>query len=117
LNDNRGIISNQNGFTIQYTTIDQSLYFYTTNSNDLIGKFILEDALLVPPGPPGLRGTKPISETCGENGYSYCNYCNCGQCIISKYGDFFPGYKKTTSCGGKVCETYNCSCFGTPDGN
>ena len=112
LNDNRGIISNQNGFTIQYTTVDQSLYFYTTNSNDLMGKFILEDVLLVPPGPPGplgVRGTSknPGTYYCGDKGYGGCKYCNCGQCNNSVLK---PGYIKTTSCGGKVCESYNCDC-------
>ena len=111
LNDNRGIISNQNGFTIQYTTVDQSLYFYTTNSNDLIGKFILEDAMLRPPGPPGLKGNL---STCGEKGFYSCNYCNCGQCTKSPYIGGNPGYIKTnTSCSGKktkYCSSYYCKC-------
>ena len=109
LNDNRGIISNQNGFTIQYTIADQSLHFYTTNSNDLIGKLILEDALLVPPGPLGVRGTSknpsPFTYYCGENNQFFCNYCNCGQCGTKEK----PGYIKTTSCGAKDCLTYYCT--------
>jgi hypothetical protein len=104
LQDNRGIISNQNGFTIQYTTIDQSLYFYTTNSNDLMGKFILEDAMMNPPRPLGAKA-QPGTYGCGENGYHYCGYCNCGECFI--YGS--PGYKITTSCSHKVkCEDDKC---------
>ena len=109
LNDNRGIISNQNGFTIQYTTADQSLYFYTTNSNDLMGKLILEDALINPPGPPGLKRAAPAPDpnksSCGENGQYFCNYCNCGQCGTNDK----PGFISTTSCGIKDCLTYFCT--------
>ena len=104
LDDNRGIISNQNGFTIQYTTVDQSLYFYTTNSNDLMGKYILEDALKYIPGPPGLKANDYY---CGQNSYFGCNYCNCGQCNIVN----FPGFNTPPTTFGKInCSTYYCNC-------
>ncbi len=115
--DNRGIISNQNGFTIKYSTVDQSLYFYTTNSNDLMGKFILEDAMLIPPGPPRLKGGKPCSSSCGEKGAMYCNYCNCGECFSPTNDKQRPGTLYSSSCGQKYCRTFYCKCtpFLNPD--
>jgi len=105
LYDNRGIISNQNGFTIQYTTVDQRLYFYTSNSNDLMGQFTLEDAIMN----SGSLGLKAINGTysCGKNGWKSCSQCGCGECTAW----LLPGVSQeiTTSCGDKVkvCDTSN----------
>lgn len=79
LMDNRGISSNFDGFNLSYQTIDQSLNFHTTNSNDLIGKFILNDALIEPDYSCGGCYTATGFGSC--LGYvTSCGYCAKGDC-------------------------------------
>lgn len=110
--DNRGVMSNQDGFYISYQTIDQSLQFYSINSNDISFKGILRDSLIN--NKP--RGGNPGTYYCGTTNQKYnkrfysCNYCNCGECVCSAI-DQNPGITYKTSCGDVLCNTVDCKCL------
>ena len=99
--NSRGLLSNKDGFFLQYDVATSELIFYTTNSNHIIGKALL----LNREKKSSELKSNPHTISCGkQHSLKYCEYCDCGQCYTTG-SNKRPGRVAST--------TYNCcvACF------
>ena len=77
--NSRGLLSNKDGFFLQYDVATSELIFYTTNSNHIFGKALL----LNKEKKSSELKSNPHTFDCGYSDNHSCEYCECGECYIS----------------------------------
>ena len=90
--NSRGLLSNKDGFFLQYDVATNELIFYTTNSHHIIGKALLLDKETLKKNKNKSSGSQcePYEFCCGRSDNHSCENCNCGKCISGYLGTFSP---------------------------
>ena len=80
----RKIISTFDGFYLEYSLVDQTLIFYTTNDNDFLGSYILDESIF-----PDNKNNNPnniiIPHTCPGSYTPFDAFCQQCQLIHNSY--------------------------------
>ena len=78
------IISTFDGFYLEYSLVDQTLIFYTTNDNDFLGSYILDESIF-----PDNKNNNPnniiIPHTCPGSYTPFDAFCQQCQLIHNSY--------------------------------